>query len=685
MSDAGKSTRIGRRGFMAGMSAATAMATVGIAGAGKAPARAGISTDSASGVGEGTPMDVGRGLADMTGEPLGAGMNGYSVVDQQSSGLHLRQFARAFVFADENGNRIVNVICDTGLMFQSIQMEVLRRLKEEFGDLYNESNVHIAATHTHVAPGGTSDHLLVDITGFGFRPVTFEATVAGIVKAIQRAHADVSPAELRVTKGHVDDAGVNRSLPSIERNPDKDLFPDGVNRDSVTLHVYKGGEEVGLLNWYGLHGTTYSPEHTLIDGDNKGYAAWHLEHDHGVVHRDPENAQFVAAFAAAPQGDITPNHGLTPGNGPAGKDQYKSAQILGDRQIDGTRGDAIALHGSGIQSVYKWVDMANVQVDGKYTTDGKPNRTGPAILGSSFAAGSQEDGGGELLLQFNENEHGGTPWVHEVNKVVVPPEVRDVHGNKDCLLPVGFIDGLVQQTHMFSIVRLAGLTIITNGFEPTTMSGFRMRKTVADTLGVDIDTVVCQGYTNSYGHYVTTPEEYDAQNYEGGATIFGRNELPAMLQVYEGLARALADGKDVDSGSAAGDLTGVIPSSPSGAPLVDAPEIGRNFGDVIHAVRDVDAGQAALATFAFANPNNDLRLEDGYLIVRNDAGDIVADDYDASTIVEFDHNVAVTNARVTWNTIGMQPGHYTLTMRGTWRDVTGKLTDFEGTSDVNVH
>lgn len=67
MSDAGKSTRIGRRGFMAGMAAATAMATVGIAGAGKAPARAGISTDSASGVGEGTPMDVGRGLADMTG------------------------------------------------------------------------------------------------------------------------------------------------------------------------------------------------------------------------------------------------------------------------------------------------------------------------------------------------------------------------------------------------------------------------------------------------------------------------------------------------------------------------------------------------------------------------------------------------------------------------------------------
>lgn len=48
-------------------------------------------------------LNVGRGMADMTGEPLGAGMNGYAVLDQTSSGLRLRQMARAFIFGDEAG------------------------------------------------------------------------------------------------------------------------------------------------------------------------------------------------------------------------------------------------------------------------------------------------------------------------------------------------------------------------------------------------------------------------------------------------------------------------------------------------------------------------------------------------------------------------------------------------------
>ncbi|MEU6940439.1 neutral/alkaline non-lysosomal ceramidase N-terminal domain-containing protein, partial [Streptomyces rubiginosohelvolus] len=30
-----------------------------------------------------------------------------------------------------------------------------------------------------------------------------------------------------------------------------------------------------------------------------------------------------------------------------------------------------------------------------------------------------------------------------------------------------------------------------------------------------------QGYANAYSQYVTTPEEYDTQNYEGGSTLYG--------------------------------------------------------------------------------------------------------------------------------------------------------------------
>ena len=184
-------SQVSRRSFFRGMAAVTG--TVVWASAATSGAGAQEGTTSSGG-----GLHVGRGLADMTGEPWGAGMFGYAVDEQKTVGIQRRQYARAFIFVDaaRENSRLVHVTCDVGLMFQSIHLEVLRRLKEKYGDLYNQSNVLLAATHTHVAPGGTSQHLMVDITHGGFRPKTFEATVEGIVTAIIRAHDDIQPSEV---------------------------------------------------------------------------------------------------------------------------------------------------------------------------------------------------------------------------------------------------------------------------------------------------------------------------------------------------------------------------------------------------------------------------------------------------------------------------------------------------------
>ncbi|MDK7109395.1 neutral/alkaline non-lysosomal ceramidase N-terminal domain-containing protein [Corynebacterium amycolatum] len=678
--------QVGRRGFLVGATAVSAASMMpAVSGAPKANAAPANGASAAAGNST-TNLNVGRGMADMTGEPLGAGMNGYAVMDQTTSGLRLRQMARAFIFGDDNDNRVVHVTADMGLMFQSIQMEVLRRLRALFGDLYHEGNVLIGASHTHVAPGGTSGHLMVDLTTLGFRPVTFEAAVVGIVKSIERAHADYQPSTIHLTKGIATDAGVNRSREAFERNPkeEQQLFPNGVNPESHTLHVSRGGRAVGLINWYGIHPTTFGPEHTIIDGDNKGYAAWKMEKDHGVVHREPADAPFVAAFAMSCPGDISPNMGLEPNSGPGNGDEAESARILGQRQIDATQGQAIALPGGGIATVHKWVNLGDVDIDGQFTPDGQPHRTGPAILGAAFAASSQEDGGGEPALGFNEGQRGGTPWVRQLNKVVLPKNIGEIQGEKECLLPVGYIDGLLQQTHMFSITRIGGFTLITNGLEPTTMSGYRMRQHVAEILGVPIDTVICQGYTNSYGHYVTTPEEYDQQDYEGGATAFGKYTLSAMISIYHDLADALADGLAVEPGSAAGDLTGIIPPSPAGGKIIDSAPMGKNFGDVLESTASVTVGQKAVAQFVAANPNNDLRLEDGYLLIKNDRGEIVSDDWDQATVIEFAKDGIYTTAKVTWETARVAPGKYDIIVRGSALGAGDSLNPFEGVASVEL-
>jgi len=42
-----------------------------------------------------------------------------------------------------------------------------------------------------------------------------------------------------------------------------------------------------------------------------------------------------------------------------------------------------------------------------------------------------------------------------------------------------------------------------------------------------------------YASYVTTPEEYLVQRYEGASTIFGPNTLPIYTVIYEGLLQAI--------------------------------------------------------------------------------------------------------------------------------------------------
>ena len=690
MTDAARSIpTLPRRAFLGASAAATALgAALAADWGGFAPAAAQPAGGTGgAGASSSIPMTVGRGMADMTGEPLGAGMNGYAVLEQQTAGLRQRQFARAFVFDDGNGGRVAHVTADMGLMFQSIQMEVLRRLRARFGDVYHEGNVLIGASHTHVAPGGTSGHLMVDLTTLGFRPVTFEATVAGIVLAIERADADMAPSHIALTRGTVADAGVNRSKGAFDRNPDADkaVFPDGVDRDSVTLHVIRDGAAIGLINWYGIHPTTFGPEHKIISGDNKGYAAWLAEHKAGVDHTDPGSAPYVAAFAMSTPGDVSPNHGLAPNSGPVEGNEYESARVLGRRQLDGVTGRAVSLPGGGIDARHTWVNMREVKIDGRWTPDGQPGTTGPAILGAAFAASSQEDGGGEPMLGFNEGSRGGTPWVRQVNQVAVPASASAIHGAKENLLPVGYIPGLVQQTHVFHLHRIGGIVIASLAFEPTVVAGLRMRRAITEALGVDIETVIVQGYVSGYGHYITTPEEYEQQDYEGGATIFGRHTLPAATQIFDGLATAMAAGLPVDPGAAEGDLTGQIPPSPMGNPFVDVAPPGKNFGDVLSGPEGpVAPGTAVAIAFAGANPNSDLRHESGFLSVEKRDGTRIADDSHEATVIEFAKDGVSTTTTITWDTSGAEPGEYVIRYRASSRGIGGNLTPFEGEAAVTV-
>ena len=156
------------------------------------------------------------------------------------------------------------------------------------------------------------------------------------------------------------------------------------------------------------------------------------------------------------------------------------------------------------------------------------------------------------------------------------------------------------------------------------------------------------------------------------------------ISISDDLAHALADGLAVDPGTAAGDLTGIIPPSPAGGKTIDSVPMGKNFGDVLESTASVTVGQKAVAQFVAANPNNDLRLEDGYLLIKNDRGEIVSDDWDQATVIEFAKDGNYTTAKVTWETGGVATGKYDIIVRGSALGAGDSLNPFEGVAAVEL-
>jgi neutral ceramidase len=637
---------------------------------------------------------VGRGIADVTGEIAEVGMMGYGRVDQQAQGLHTRLRARAFVVAEEDGGpRVALVVVEVGMIFESVHQAVLKQLGERYGDLYTHRNVLLSATHTHSGPGGHSHHVLYNLTTLGFHRKTFDALTAGIVEAVRRAHEDMAPSTLTLSHGELRQASVNRSRAAFDLNP-ADItghFPDGIDPRTTLLRVERDGRAVGAVNWFATHCTSMSGDNRLISADNKGYAAYHWERE---VEQGDYLAEggpgFVAAFAQTNAGDMSPNLDLEP---PTTPEDFAATRTLGMRQYDAAAAlldDPGTVLGGGVDSRLVYVDLSDVEVSAEYTGDGRPHRTAEPAVGASMAAGSTEDG-----PAFPGFEEGENPFWDAVSDTVlyqISPELRAAHAPKDVVVPIGAMNRLlpwVQEQVPVQLVRIGRLYLIGIPGEVTVGAGLRLRRTVAAITGADLADVIVAGYANSYFHYLTTPEEYDAQHYEGGSTLFGRWQLPALQQVCAGLARALRDGEDLPLGPVPQDLSGSAISIQPPV-ILDVAQLGHSFGDVLTEPADACApGDQVRAVFAGAHPGNDLHRGSTYLRVeRKDGGNwvTVADDGDWSTTLRWERDgIAASRVTVTWDVPeGVAPGTYRIHYDGDARRLLGEVRAFSGTTRTFV-
>ena len=67
---------------------------------------------------------------------------------------------------------------------------------------------------------------------------------------------------------------------------------------------------------------------------------------------------------------------------------------------------------------------------------------------------------------------------------------------------------------------------------PTTVAGRRLRRTLQEHTGARFTRLTA--YANDYSGYLTTPEEYAMQRYEGGASYIGGGALARMQAILRG-------------------------------------------------------------------------------------------------------------------------------------------------------
>ncbi|WP_280425637.1 neutral/alkaline ceramidase [Nocardia carnea] len=637
---------------------------------------------------------VGMGISDITGPAAECGMMGYSQQDQTTAGIHLRPRARAFVIA-AGTERVVFAVAENAMIFQSVHRGVLAELARRFGDLYTERNVLLTSTHSHAVCGGASHDYAYNLSILGFQQQVYDAEVGGLVEAIAAAHADLAPGTLALGRSELHDASVNRSRIAFDRNPaaDKAYFPGAIDPAVTALSIGRAGRPAGAITWFATHNTSMTNKNRLISSDNKGYAAFTCEHtEHGVRYLDAGPPDFVAAFAQTNAGDMSPNLNLRPGSGPT-DDEFDNTRIIGERQYHASRAAlAVARPLTGpVGSVFCYIDLADITVDGRYTPDGTTRRTAPAAGGVSLLAGSVEDGPG--LPGGPVPEGVRNPFAAALGDPhrSAPGWLADAQAPKAIAVPFSLLPPApwVPNIVPIQLVRIGDLYLAAAGGEFTIVAGLRVRRAVAAALGVDIGQVLLQGYANAYHEYVTTPEEYDAQQYEGASTLFGRYTLPAYQQEFTRLAAALAAGATVARGPAPRDISHLQPNFVP-APGPDTAPPGSDFGATLtQPAPSYPPGTRATVEFVSAHPKHNPRRNDTFLEVQRLIGDRwtrIANEGEWNVRFHWSKRAPATSvATFTWDIpAGTPAGRHRFVHRadrlapdGTLHPITGISNEFE--------
>ncbi|HEU4977375.1 MAG TPA: neutral/alkaline non-lysosomal ceramidase N-terminal domain-containing protein, partial [Solirubrobacteraceae bacterium] len=473
-------------------------------------------------------LEVGVGRADIT-PPTGYYMMGWVRSDAVAQGQHTRLWARVVVLRE--GAKKIALVTEDLNGIPGGMLAAAADLDKDIG--FSEQNVLDSASHTHAAPSSFYNFTTYDTVFMTIRsPTSFDLAgtidkqlyafmVRRLALAIRRANANLGPGALGWGFTTIDDLTQNRSIEahlydhgihlpygkgSASMDPMGPLhtIDPEVNVLRVDKTIAGRRVPVGMWSTFANHGTVNKFQFTYYNEDHHGAATHDTEAAIRRAGHVPAGQDVVDAYGNTDEGDIS--SGLVR-SGPA------AAEWVGQVEADAfMRAWRHAGHHMQTRPLLDW-RWTRMCFCGQQTPDGPVDSTGR--FGLSEFTGSEE-GRGPLFdltrIPF-EGDHLPVGMGPQGDKIVAPISLD------------------VPKAVPLMAVRIADRAIVSVPGEMTEDMGRRVRgEVVAAAAGSGISRAVISGLANEYADYFTTPQEYDAQHYEGAATIYGRSSADALEQ-----------------------------------------------------------------------------------------------------------------------------------------------------------
>lgn len=515
-------------------------------------------------IGEG--FQVGTTKVDLTPMP-GFAMAGHSIAGKIARGYWTRLYARVIYIQDNNGESMVLVSCDLlGIPGGLVDRVAELVRKDEHGQHIGRGQIILAATHTHQAPGNfftaeTYNSFASRSSGFDKR--LFDFFAQRISQAILQAVVTRRPAMIQVGDTDLSLLARNRSFDAFRLNPESGkmlrdnsgvkegdpspFYPDIEAFQAVypkmTVLTFASSDAtptpIAVAAFLAVHATAMGHETEVYNSDLFGVAATLAERA-----LSGQGAAPVVAIFNGAEGDVSPYWKW--------RHQDRSAALrLGPIIADGiTRVALVPQNSPTLDYRFEVVGVAGqclAQMPTNGPWAGRKQCTAKSPTMGAPGLGGAKDG--QTVL------HDLGFWKEGVKGA----RQEDGQGAKQPALDFLPISLPFSITHLFmapssvpseaplGVYRIGTVLLVTLPGEFTTVMGRRIVAAVQSALkeiGSNVGQVLLVGLANEYISYTTTPEEYEAQDYEGASTLYGPIYGPLISEKLSQITRELKNKKD---------------------------------------------------------------------------------------------------------------------------------------------